>query len=175
MMPAPRRIHTETVRDRKSSRKNLPPVYTKPRDNRPGYSGSYAMEAATSQHSCYYRSGYDISVGHYPKVVFHELQSTPPEDRRYFLTFRVSVRIGRRLGESVILGSGVLLQRKRSAQTLVAVWFCSTSILSECWRASAGPTNGFASTPGGGKTLEHTQQPRKRWQTTRVFIMPEEI
>lgn len=47
------------------------------------------MEVATSQHSCYYRTGYDISIGHFPKVVFDELQSAAPENRRYFLTFRV--------------------------------------------------------------------------------------
>lgn len=69
----------------------LTPV--KRRDQRPSYSGSYAMEAASSQHTCYYRSGYDISVGLWPKVAYHELQSTPPDHRRYFLTFRVSARL----------------------------------------------------------------------------------
>ena len=59
------------------------------RDTRPSYSNSYAMEAATSQHTCYYRSGYDISIGHFPKVVFPGLEATPPNDRKYFLTFRV--------------------------------------------------------------------------------------
>lgn len=51
------------------------------------------MEAATSQHTCYYRSGFDISVGHFPQVVFHGLQSVAPENRHYFLTFRVSVDV----------------------------------------------------------------------------------
>lgn len=67
------------------------PSHVKRRDQRPSYSGSYAMEAASTQHTCYYRSGYDISVGLWPKVTFHELQSIPPDHRRYFLTFRVSI------------------------------------------------------------------------------------
>ncbi|CAM9569737.1 unnamed protein product, partial [Ectocarpus sp. 13 AM-2016] len=58
------------------------------RDQRPYYYDSYAMEAATSQHTCHYRNGFDISVGHTPKVVFHDLQTTAPNTRRYFLTFR---------------------------------------------------------------------------------------
>lgn len=49
------------------------------------------MEASSSQHTCYYRSGYDISFGIYPGVVFPELQAIPPDHRRYFLTFKVSV------------------------------------------------------------------------------------
>ena len=58
------------------------------------------MEAATSQHTCYYRSGFDISVGHFPQVVFHGLQSVPPDHRNYFLTFRVStVRVRARKTE----------------------------------------------------------------------------
>ncbi|CAN0290615.1 unnamed protein product [Ectocarpus sp. 6 AP-2014] len=49
------------------------------------------MEAATSQHTCHYRSGFDISLGHIPKVVFHDLQTTAPDARRYLLTFRGTI------------------------------------------------------------------------------------
>ena len=74
------------------------------RDTRPSYSNSYAMEAATSQHTCYYRSGYDISIGHFPKVVFPVLEATPPNDRKYFLTFRVGApRFEMNLVEGVLL------------------------------------------------------------------------
>ncbi|CAM9937419.1 unnamed protein product [Ectocarpus fasciculatus] len=58
------------------------------RDQRPYYYDSYAMEAATSQHTCHYRNGFDISVGHTPKVTFHGLQRAAPNARRHFLTFR---------------------------------------------------------------------------------------
>ncbi|CAM9666002.1 unnamed protein product, partial [Ectocarpus sp. 12 AP-2014] len=63
------------------------------RDKRLYYYDSYAMEAATSQHTCHYRNGFDISVGHTPKVVFHDLQTTAPDARRYFLTFRGTLYI----------------------------------------------------------------------------------
>ncbi|CAM9694756.1 unnamed protein product [Ectocarpus sp. 13 AM-2016] len=49
------------------------------------------MEAATSQHTCHYRNGFDISIGHMPKVVFHDLQTTAPDARRHFLTFRGTI------------------------------------------------------------------------------------
>lgn len=49
------------------------------------------MEAASSQHTCYYRNGYDISIPLWPRIVFHDLQSALPQDRRYFLTFKVQV------------------------------------------------------------------------------------
>ncbi|CAM9123044.1 unnamed protein product [Ectocarpus sp. 13 AM-2016] len=65
------------------------------RDQRPYYYDSYAMEAATSQHTCHYRNGFDISVGHTPKVVFHDLQTTSPDTRRYFLTFRGTIYFNR--------------------------------------------------------------------------------
>eukprot|EP00752_Nemacystus_decipiens_P004770 g4341.t1 len=68
-------------------------MHDESRDKYPSYFGSYAIQAASSQHTCYYRSGYDISVAHCAKVVFHELQSVHPEDRRYFLTFRGTFRV----------------------------------------------------------------------------------
>eukprot|EP00752_Nemacystus_decipiens_P004771 g4342.t1 len=68
-------------------------VHDNSRDKRTGYFGSYAIQAANSQHTCYYRTGYDISIGHGPRVVFHELQSTHPRHRQYFLTFRGTQRL----------------------------------------------------------------------------------
>eukprot|EP00903_Cladosiphon_okamuranus_P018061 g16622.t1 len=68
-------------------------IFDQSRDKRRSYSGSYAIEAATSQHTCYYRTGYDISIGHCPKVTFHELQPVPPDQRRYFLTFKGTLHL----------------------------------------------------------------------------------
>ncbi|CAM9443999.1 unnamed protein product [Ectocarpus sp. 4 AP-2014] len=61
------------------------------REARLYYYDSYAMEAATSQHTCHYRNGFDISIGHIPKVVFHDLQTSAPDARRHFLTFRGTI------------------------------------------------------------------------------------
>ncbi|CAN0080035.1 unnamed protein product, partial [Ectocarpus fasciculatus] len=57
-----------------------------PRGSRPDVAGSYAMEAATNMHTCFYRSGYDISVPLAPPSVFNHLADFAPWDRKFFLT-----------------------------------------------------------------------------------------
>lgn len=59
---------------------------------RPVISNSYAMEGASNQHTCYYRSEFDMSVPLPPNVVFPELAPVLPLDREYFLTFKVCSR-----------------------------------------------------------------------------------
>ncbi|CAM9719158.1 unnamed protein product, partial [Ectocarpus fasciculatus] len=50
----------------------------KGRGSRPDVAGSYAMEAATNMHTCFYRSGYDISVPLAPPSVFNHLADFAP-------------------------------------------------------------------------------------------------
>lgn len=59
------------------------------RDARPDVANSFAMEAASNMHTCYYRAGYDISMPLVPKNVFHELEGIAPLDREFFLTVKV--------------------------------------------------------------------------------------
>lgn len=49
------------------------------------------MDWAFDSLSCYYRSGFDLSVPLRPKALFPEYESTPPTAREYFLTFKVCV------------------------------------------------------------------------------------
>ncbi|CAM9976215.1 unnamed protein product, partial [Ectocarpus sp. 12 AP-2014] len=63
------------------------------RATRPEVAGSFAMEAATNMHTCFYRTGYDISVPLTPKKVFHDLANVSPWDRQYFLTTKCSLYI----------------------------------------------------------------------------------
>lgn len=50
---------------------------------------SYAMDAASSMHSCVYRSGYDVSLPLGPEGYFHSLAKISPLDRNFFLTTKV--------------------------------------------------------------------------------------
>ncbi|CAM9433541.1 unnamed protein product, partial [Ectocarpus sp. 8 AP-2014] len=59
------------------------------RASRPDVAGRYAMEAATNMHTCFYRTGYDISVPLAPRHVFHDLAKVAPWDRRFFLATTV--------------------------------------------------------------------------------------
>ena len=47
------------------------------------------MDWAFDHHSCFYRSGFDLSLPLMPKVLFPEFAPTPATDRKYFLTFKV--------------------------------------------------------------------------------------
>lgn len=59
------------------------------RAKRPFMTESKAMEAAGHMHSCYYRSGFDISAPLYPKAAYPHLAGIPPGDREFFLTVKV--------------------------------------------------------------------------------------
>lgn len=50
---------------------------------------SLAMEAAVNVRTCFYRSGYDISVPLAPKSRFPKLATVHPSARRFFLAFKV--------------------------------------------------------------------------------------
>lgn len=63
----------------------------KGRDFRPGVVDSFAMEAASNMHTCFYRTGYDIAMPLAPKKVFHDLSGIAPLEREYFLTFKGSL------------------------------------------------------------------------------------
>ncbi|CAN0370913.1 unnamed protein product [Pylaiella littoralis] len=63
----------------------------KGRDTRLPVAKSYAMEAASNMHSCFYRSGYDISVPLAPKEKFDSLSGILPWDRKFFVTTKGSV------------------------------------------------------------------------------------
>lgn len=79
-------LHTVTINNicfnRTDARKN--------REHRAAVSDSYAMEWASNTHSCYYRTGYDLSIPLFPRVLFPELAHIPPGDREYFVTFKVN-------------------------------------------------------------------------------------
>ena len=53
---------------------------------------SYAMDAASSMHTCLYRSGYDISLPLNPRKTSRDLAEMAPLGRRFFLTLRVRKR-----------------------------------------------------------------------------------
>lgn len=59
------------------------------RDSRLAVVDSFAMEAASNMHTCFYRTGYDIAMPLAPKKVFHHLAEITPLEREYFLTFKV--------------------------------------------------------------------------------------
>lgn len=59
------------------------------RDARPKVAGSYAMEAASNTHTCYYRTGYDMSIPLSPKHKFLEFSGVSPSDREFFVTVKV--------------------------------------------------------------------------------------
>ncbi|CAN0380846.1 unnamed protein product, partial [Ectocarpus fasciculatus] len=63
----------------------------KGRATRPDVAGSFAMEAASNMHTCYYRSGYDISVPLAPRQVLHDLANVSPWDRQFFLTTKCTL------------------------------------------------------------------------------------
>ncbi|CAM9868803.1 unnamed protein product [Ectocarpus sp. 12 AP-2014] len=76
----------------------------KGRDLRPDVAGSYAMEAATNMHTCFYRSGYDISVPLAPKNAFNDLADFAPWDRNFFRTTKGSLYLsGHGSGERMSL------------------------------------------------------------------------
>ncbi|CAM9341025.1 unnamed protein product [Ectocarpus sp. 4 AP-2014] len=68
-------------------------MYDKGRASRPDVAGSFAMEAATNMHTCFYRSGYDISVPLAPRQVLHDLANVAPLDREFFLTTKCTLYI----------------------------------------------------------------------------------
>lgn len=57
--------------------------------HRPRISGTFAMDWAFDHHTCFYRSGYDLSLPLRPRVLFPHFVSTPATNRRFFLTFKV--------------------------------------------------------------------------------------
>lgn len=63
---------------------------TRSRNLRFGEADSYAMMATANTRTCYYRSGYDFALPLTTRVTFLELSSIPPNERKYFLTFKVS-------------------------------------------------------------------------------------
>ncbi|CAN0136402.1 unnamed protein product [Pylaiella littoralis] len=63
----------------------------KGRNKRLPVAKSYAMEAASNMHSCFYRSGYDISVPLAPKEKFDSLSGILPWDRKFVVTTKGSV------------------------------------------------------------------------------------
>ncbi|CAN0320203.1 unnamed protein product, partial [Pylaiella littoralis] len=56
---------------------------------------SYAMEAASNMKTCFYRTGYDISVPLAPRNVYPSLAAIPSWDRQFFLTTKGSVYLSR--------------------------------------------------------------------------------
>lgn len=63
------------------------------RDKRPGVANSLAMEGASNIRTCYYRSGYDMSVPLSPERLFLDLADIPATERRFFLTVKVHSRM----------------------------------------------------------------------------------
>ena len=47
------------------------------------------MDWAFDHHTCFYRSGYDLSLPLKPKILFPQFASTPATNRKLFLTFKV--------------------------------------------------------------------------------------
>lgn len=64
-------------------------LMTETRGSRPEIADSYAMEAASNMHTCFYRSGYDISVNLAPQRMYDNLANIAPYDRKFFLTTKV--------------------------------------------------------------------------------------
>ncbi|CAM9146099.1 unnamed protein product [Scytosiphon promiscuus] len=64
------------------------------RNMRPSVGNSYAMEGGSNQHTCYYRSGYDISVPLAPRKLFPEFEKIPAANRKYLLTFKGTLYLG---------------------------------------------------------------------------------
>lgn len=62
------------------------------RDHRPEIADSFAMDAASNAHSCFYRSGYDVSLPLGPENHYHSLAEIASLDRSFFLTFKVCIR-----------------------------------------------------------------------------------
>lgn len=56
---------------------------------RPHISNTYAMDWSFDALSCYYRSGFDLSLPLVPGKVFPDTAPSPAPDRDYFLTFKV--------------------------------------------------------------------------------------
>lgn len=73
--------------------KSNEPEFTSPPDSyvkhRPRLSDSYAMDWAFDHQTCFYRSGYDLSLPLKPKVLFPQFASVPSTNRKFFLTFKV--------------------------------------------------------------------------------------
>lgn len=63
------------------------------RDTRHNVAKSFAMEAASNTKTCFYRSGYDMSVPLTAKHPHTELASVPPLERKFFLTIQVPSRL----------------------------------------------------------------------------------
>ncbi len=53
---------------------------------------SYAMDAASNMHSCFYRSGYDFSLPLAPMKHLNSLAEIAPSKRAFFLTTKVKVQ-----------------------------------------------------------------------------------
>ncbi|CBJ48874.1 Glycosyltransferase, family GT47 [Ectocarpus siliculosus] len=65
------------------------------RGSRPIVAGSYAMEAASNMQTCFYRSGFDISVPLHSKKAFNNLADVAAWDRNFFLTTKGSLYLSR--------------------------------------------------------------------------------
>ena len=59
---------------------------------RSSISNTYAMDWAFDSLSCYYRSGFDLSLPLVPGKLFPEYENTAATARKYFATFKVCVR-----------------------------------------------------------------------------------
>lgn len=59
------------------------------RNDIPRTANTYAMQIGSNLHTCFYRSGYDISAPLPPKALFSAFADTSPTDRKYFLTVKV--------------------------------------------------------------------------------------
>ncbi|CAM9963910.1 unnamed protein product [Ectocarpus sp. 4 AP-2014] len=64
------------------------PWWIKTQRARPHISNTYAMDWSFDALSCYYRSGYDLSLPLVPGKVFPNTAPSPAPDRDYFLTFK---------------------------------------------------------------------------------------
>lgn len=86
------------------------------REFRQEVADSYAMDASSSMHSCFYRSGYDVSLPLAPKKHLRSLAEIAPLERAFFLTTKVNQRKRTLLPENVRIPNkyfGGLLGRTR--------------------------------------------------------------
>ena len=71
----------------------------------PDLDGSMAMWASSNMQSRYFRFGYDIAVPLPPRFKFDSLGNILPTRRKYFATFKVSMRVELEMGQLHPLGS----------------------------------------------------------------------
>eukprot|EP00903_Cladosiphon_okamuranus_P012958 g12097.t1 len=89
---------------------------------RSSISNTYAMDWAFDSLSCYYRSGFDLSLPLVPGKLFPEYQLTPPTARQYFMTFKGTLYL-RKFG---IEERSVVSRLHNPSNGIVSVIRCST-------------------------------------------------